>query len=228
MVSKAIKQIHQIEVTSRCNLRCVYCPSPNLGRPKVDITDQQFEAAIEWTLYYQRQGTQGELNLAGIGESTLHPKFVEYVKYARGILGPKQRLLIATNGLLLTDELCAQLQPYNLRIWVSMHRPEKAVYAIEAAKKYGLFESAAVDAATNPVDWAGQVDWPVDQRLTDTKRPCDWLRNGMVMVMADGRITSCCLDASGVGVVGTIEDDLTTLQTKPYKLCETCYFSSDV
>jgi len=30
------QQIHQIEITSRCNLRCKYCVHPHMERAKVD------------------------------------------------------------------------------------------------------------------------------------------------------------------------------------------------
>lgn len=42
------------------------------------------------------------------------------------------------------------------------------------------------------------------------------------MVMADGRITRCCLDGTGVGVLGHINQDLDSLYTSAYLLCATC------
>jgi len=119
-----LREIHQIEITSRCNLKCVYCPSYKLPRPKLDMTREHYEQALDWAKFFQAQGTQTELNLAGIGESTLHPNFVEYLWLARQKLGPKQVLLFATNGLLMTDALAKEIQPLEPRVYVSMHRPE--------------------------------------------------------------------------------------------------------
>ena len=67
-----IRAIHQIEMTSRCNLRCRYCAHPTMARVKADMDDATFAKALLWA----RQLPSHELNLAGIGESTMHPEFV--------------------------------------------------------------------------------------------------------------------------------------------------------
>lgn len=219
---RPITSIHQIEISSRCNLRCVYCPSRNLDKPvaegghdraKEDITVPTFRRALEWAAYFEDLGTQGELALTGLGEALLHPNFVEFVRLAREAL-PENRITFSTNGILLTEELVEQLAPYRPEIYVSLHRPERAKGAIDAAAKHGLLAAVNASFATLAFDWAGALDWQVS--IPEDSVVCEFLRTGWSVVLADGRITTCCLDASGDGVVGHVFDELGSLSLKPW------------
>ena len=222
---RAVTALHQVEITSRCNLRCIYCPSPAIvggkypNRPAVDMTREHFLRSMEWARFYVHQGTQWELNLAGIGESTIHPEFADFVRLAREAVGPRVTLIFATNGIVHDEAMVKAIAPYDPHVVVSLHRPEKAGPAIEVYKKYGLFKGVSADPSMSANDWAGQVAWHNSGR---TLR-CQWLQDGKVMAMADGRITTCCLDASGAGVVGHVADPIDTVRLKPYELCRKCY-----
>ena len=216
---RPLTSLHQIEITSICNLRCSYCTWPKMPRPKVHMARETYGKALRWVRHFRDLGTQTELNLAGIGESTMHPDFVEYIRLAREAVGPHIRLVLATNGLLVTDEMAEALKPYDLRIWVSLHRPEKAGPAIEILKRHGLLNGFSADPSTASINWAGQVEYHVSAR----RGPCDWLTQGWAMAMADGRITTCCLDATGAGVVGTLDDAPDSIRTRPYGLCKDCH-----
>jgi len=218
---RSITTMHQIEMTSICNLRCSYCTWPTMPRPKVHMSRETFLKALDWVSHFRQKGTQGELNLAGIGESTIHPDFVGFLALARKALGWNHRIVLATNGLAMTDELANAIRPYNPRIWVSLHRPEKAGPAIEILKRHNLIEGVSTDPAQASIDWAGQVDYHVSAK---TGR-CDWLAEGWVMAMADGRVTTCCLDATGAGVVGTVESDPEEIRIQPYSLCDGCHLT---
>lgn len=221
MTDWPIRSLHQIEITSNCNLRCVYCPSPNLGRQKVDMTRSHFLRALEWVKHFVAQGTQVELNLAGIGESTLHPNFIQFVMLAREALGWKHKLHFATNGLMMDRALAEAIAPWRPSVAVSMHRPERAKGAIDALREFGLFEGAASDAATNAVDWAGQIEWGLTTQ--NFGAPCDWSHQGWAAVLSDGRISSCSMDSDGSGVFGHVSDQIGSLRGKPYKLCKNCH-----
>jgi hypothetical protein len=214
----ALREIHQIEITSRCNLRCRYCPSPKLPRPKVDMTEDTFKRTLEWVRVFSARGTQTELNLAGIGESTMHPDFVRFVFLAREALRPDQPVVVATNGLLMTDELARELQPSGIRVWVSLHRPEKAGPAVEHLKRYGLLSGVSADPSLAAIDWAGQVNW----HRSSARMACPWVKGGWAFVLSDGSLSRCCIDASGVGVFGHVNDVVTDMETSPYVLCRTC------
>lgn len=218
-----ITGIHQIEITSRCNLKCVYCPSPLLGKPgyraKQDMDMATYARTLELVNRFVRVGTQTELNLAGIGESTIHPAFIEYVRLARAALGWNQRLTLATNGLALTESMVQAIKPYDLRLYVSMHRPEKAGLAIDLARKYGLYEGASADPSLAPNDWGGQVKWVNNS----PKLECPWLSQGWVSVFSDGAIGSCCMDATGATIIGHVNDDISTLRNAPSTLCQKCW-----
>lgn len=216
---RPVRDIHQIELTSRCNLRCKYCPSPHLPRPKMDMTMDVFEKALALVKHYVKIGTQTELSLTGIGESLMHPNFLEMVGAAREAIGPNRPLVITTNGLLLDDKMCNALAFFNPQVYVSLHRPEKAGPAIEAAKRAGIFFGANPAPSTSAFNWAGQVNWHVSAPRTK----CEYLRSGWAVVLADGRVTTCCLDADGSGVIGLVDDAPSSLMMKPYKLCETCH-----
>jgi hypothetical protein len=190
------------------------------------MTRATFERALDWcvALNDRRDDRMGELSLTGIGEALLHPEFVDFVALAHKRL-PGHPLVFSTNGLLLTEDLCAQLAPYRPKIFISLHRPEKAGLAIQAAKRYGLFEMANPAPVLSAFDWAGQVkNWFVSA----PPMVCDYLKLGWGVVLVDGRITTCCLDASGKGVVGHVDDPIESLTTegtglKPYELCQSCH-----
>ena len=226
---RPLTAIHQIEVTSRCNLRCVYCPSPKLdkpadegghGRAKIDMAIDTFERALEWAAHFQGAGTQGELSLTGIGEPLLHPEFPEMLRLAREAL-PDNDLVFSTNGLLLDRAMCEAIAPYRPKVYVSLHRPEKAGPAIELAREYGILSGHNTASVLSSFDWAGQVDWHVSAPSS----PCAYLAFGWGVVLSDGRVTTCCLDASGVGVVGHVDDEIGSLSVKPYGLCGDCHMT---
>lgn len=225
---RPVREIHQIEVTTRCNLHCQYCPSPRLdvpkdkggyGRKKEDMSWETFEQSLKLVKHYCSLGTQGELALTGIGEAVMHPRFVDMVAASREVIGFTRVLTFSTNGLLLDDALCERLKPYRPEIYVSLHRPEKAGPAVEAAKRAGLLAGTNVSAVTSSFDWAGQLKWHVSA----PKIPCEYLRVGWAVILASGSIVHCCLNATGESPIGTIWDDPDTLKMAPYSLCKTCH-----
>ena len=231
-----VTALHQIEITSRCSLACFYCPWPSMPRPKLDMDGLTFVRALEWVRHFVHETrTQRELNLAGIGESLIHPDFVEYLCAAREACGPEVRIIFATNGVypqfkVAKDDAkgyydacrayAEQMRPYKPVVWVSLHRPERAAIAANAFRDAGLLEGMSADPTLNAMDWSGQVKWFNSARAGQL--PCQWLREGKVMAMADGRLTTCCYDASGVGVVGHVRDPIGTVKVQPYSLCGTC------
>lgn len=237
---RPIEQIHQVELSSDCNLRCVYCPSRTLDRPlDQDVTDgggygrakeliseAHFHRALEWAANLPNQG---ELALTGLGEALLHPQFVEFLAAARKAL-PDNLITFSTNGILLTDELCAQIAQYRPSVYVSLHRPEKAKGAVDAARKYGILAGVNQAFATEAFDWAsipgaGGLEWDVS--IPKDTVVCEFLRSGWSVVLADGRITTCCLDAEGAGVVGHVNDEIGSLSIQPWEgkkqSCSACH-----
>lgn len=238
-----VTALHQIEVTSRCDLRCVYCPNPKLARPKVDMTVEHFERAISHAARFYHAETQVELNLAGIGESTLHPLFPQFIILARDLM-PAIRITFATNGLTLSslhpiiqaqkviteqqrhagrimDALLYAKRGGQVAVYVSLHRPERAGLAVEVLRDAGVLVGVSGDPSLEADDWAGQVKW---KRSFQQRRICDWLKTKRVICLADGRISTCCLDASGVGVIGHVNDDPESWNPKPFSLCKTCQY----
>lgn len=216
-----VGSVHQIEITSRCNLRCRYCVHPTMARSKEDMSPKTFARALAWVSLFVENGTQGqELNLCGIGESTLHPLFCTFVKVARDALGQERDLVMATNGVGVTEEHAQAMAAARMRVWVSLHRPEKAGPTIELLKKHGVLAGVSADPAIASVDWAGQVAWHVS---APTKLPCPWLRDRKVMIAADGSVLTCSFDGSGAGKLGTVWGSVEAMRVAPYSLCEGCH-----
>ncbi len=138
---------------------------------------------------------------------------------------PDSFICFSTNGLLLDDEACAHLRDHRVAVFVSLHRPEKAGPAINAARRAGILADTNASAATSSFDWAGLLadKWAVTAPTT----ACAYLRHGWGVVLADGRVTACCLDATGAGVVGHVDDRIGSLSIGPWgdeKVgCEACH-----
>ena len=222
-----LRAIHQIEITSRCNLRCKYCVHPTMAREKQDMTEPTFRRAVEVAeiLFYQHG--HRELNLAGIGESTMHPQFLDFLNYARRHMPEEVDLILATNGVEVDDLLAEAMAtavrgfPGKTKVWVSLHRPEKAGPAVMALRNVGLLAGVSADPSILPVDWAGQVKWPVHNPQEGTV--CPWLRDGMAMVASDGSVLQCCFDGSGASCIGGIWDGIGEQDVQSHSLCMKCH-----
>ena len=212
-----ISRIHQIELTTMCNLRCRYCPHGKMQRKKEHISLDTFLRALEWVKYFDLQGTQPELSLTGIGEPLMHPMLEELLVCLRGVY--KGAVLLSTNGILMTEEMGAMLAHYGVWVYVSTHRPEKAGPAINICRRRGIFAGSNTAFADSALDWAGQVDWEVSAPQMD----CKYLGDGWGVVLVDGRITTCCMDAEGAGLIGNVEEVPYSIGMHPYSLCKSCH-----
>lgn len=87
-----------IEPTDMCNLSCTYCPRRSM-KDELGFMDYGLYTKLidEINSYHDR-----ELVLFHRGESLLHPQFLDMVRYAKGRVG---KILLATNGTLLTPEI---------------------------------------------------------------------------------------------------------------------------
>lgn len=226
---RPLRSIHQIEIATYCNMMCPYCAYPT----QVELRQQKrmlmaratFVRALEWAVALNdaRDDTRAELSITGIGEALLHPEFVDFLALARAAL-PRNPLVFSTNGILLTEEYCAKIAPYRPRVYVSLHELKAAGPAIQAAKKYGLLANVNPSPATSAFDWAGQVK----HFVSAPPMVCEFLRSGWGVVLVDGRITTCCLDASAKGVVGHVDDPIESLTVpgtgiRPFSLCGPCH-----
>jgi len=180
-----------------------------------------FEQAINWVKHFCRQGTQLEVNLFGVGESTMNPNLVKMVEYARNRLPIRQKLHLNTNGILMTPELAKELKKARIsEIDVTYHGNARVTAnTIRILMAEGIAGQLSVDPVTRPNNWAGQVDW----LEPDYSYPCPWLGRGQAMVMSDGNVTRCCIDAFATGLMGTIFDDLTEMVIESFDLCYSCH-----
>lgn len=92
----------EVELTSRCNLACRFCPQTRLSRPKGDLGLDELEALL---------GRVGDfvflLNFSGFGEPTLHPGLFDAVRLAKSKGIP--RVEIETNGTRLDEAFLDEL-----------------------------------------------------------------------------------------------------------------------
>lgn len=225
---RPVTALHQIETSSECQLSnwCSYCIHSQLGREKKAMTMDIFERALAHVDHYvNKELSQDELNLAGVGEPTLQPLLVEMVKKARAVMG-NSWLNLTSNGVAWTEELAQGLAPYlsthhghKAGVFISSHIPKKAKTAIDLCRKYGMLIAISHDPAENTIDWAGQVDV---EHTAATNRECPWIRQGRVMVSSCGYALTCCMDIAENSKLGHVNDPVGTWVTKPWSLCSSC------
>lgn len=214
-----VREIHEIEFTSVCNLACVYCPHPQLQRPKRHMLGDTFDRVLEQLEHLCVAGTQGEVSLTGIGETTLHPEFYDWVCEIRRVIGFDRKLVMSTNGLTMTRLMAKFLRVQQMDVYVSLHRPEVAGKAIQLLREAGCrhgHNHAFVDSA---LDWAGQVEW----MNTAPKTVCQYLQQAWVAVREDGEINTCCMDAHSKYPLGSVFDPIGSLTTSVTDLCAGCH-----
>jgi len=221
MKSVPIREIHEVELSSACNLACRYCPHPKLEREKAHMSWDVFERTLNHIDYYCRQGTQTEVSLTGIGEAILHPSFIEMAIHVRKVLGWDRPMVLATNGVALTEEHAEAIAGLRIVTFVSLHRPEKAGPAYELLKKHHATIGKNTAFVDSSIDWAGQVKW----HASAERRPCTYLGAAWAVVRQDGAINACCMDAHSKHRLASVWDEPGTLMTRPIGLCSACHLT---
>lgn len=217
-----VKTINSIEVSSLCNMSCQYCPAQAQGNHReVGLMSMDtFKKAMRMVEKCVANRTQMELNLFGVGEPLLNPDLCDFVRLARQTLPFSQPIHLNTNGKLVTREIAAKLKAAGVtHIDITAHEAYSAANAIRIFRSLNIEGQISIDAITQPNDWAGQVEW----FKSELSYQCPWLHRGQVMIMSNGDITTCCIDAFGRGIVGTVDDNLEDLDLKPFELCQSCH-----
>lgn len=229
-MSRPVKAIAALELSSRCNLHCPWCahgPSGAMKRPKQDMPEAVFVESLGLIRHFVKAGTQGRVQLECTGESTLHPRLGEYALRTRVVIGTERGLYLTTNGLLVDEQLCRLLAAAAVEVCLSLYRDGepgldgtlavKQKQASQMLERHGILRQRTNQPLATPMNWAGQVDWP------DHGGPvCPWLACGEVVVFSDGRIGPCGFDAAGVGILGRVGDAPETLHVRETPLCRKC------
>lgn len=104
----------QLEVTNRCNLRCIMCTRNQMRRPVGDLAFEHFRTVAD-----QCSTEPGAvLLLYFLGEPLLHPRLDEMVAYLASVrhrADPPLKFGVQTNGMLLTRQRAAALVRAGLR-----------------------------------------------------------------------------------------------------------------
>lgn len=211
--------IYQIEVSNICSLKCNYCPHPRQERRKGLMSFDTFRKCVD---LYKMCDNRNNLRLHNFGEVLLHPQLPAFIRYAdeRGI-----KCSFFTNGL------TTKKTPFSREFWLNLadHGLETVDFSAhelptEEFQKIvgGVINIGRVfDPKTRTLGtWAGQTGPPE----TPSLEPCLFERMNAVVVLWDGRISSCCLDVEGQ-MRGLHIDDLLSgklYRFAPISLCNNC------
>ena len=123
-MSKPILWVVGLEPTNNCNFKCPMCWSQNPKlhppRPRGFMSWRLFTKVIdELAEYSQESKRMVALCMNYGGESMLHPRYEDMIRYANS----KNRFCLRaiTNASLLTPEICKTLIDCNVSVTVSIH-----------------------------------------------------------------------------------------------------------
>ena len=182
-----------------------------------------FERCI-WVL--KQLGQTTDLGLHHFGESTTHPKLVNYIALlnTNGITP-----FLNTNGDFMTDTLISKLASVRLQnLMISGHMErEKRVAIYNKCSAAGIPSNWQCDMIEENglLDLAGQIQLktPPKPFLTNPAVQCGFLRKELGIVLWNGDLTACCIDYEGYGIFGNIFDEnVLDLKPTPFSLCQTC------
>jgi hypothetical protein len=224
LIRHPITDVHELELSSLCNLACVYCPHPVLKRDKANMGWEVFERSMLHVQHYVDAGTQTELSLTGIGEAILHPRFGEALSMCREVIGPERRLVVSTNGVAMTAEIAKQFAQAGVMAFVSLHRPEVGAPALMELARAGVWVDKNHAFVDSSIDWAGQVEWS----CSAPRHQCGYLTRKWAVIRQNGSVDACCQDAHDLHPIGSVWDTPGTWHTHITPLCASCHLSAPV
>ena len=217
-----VSTINHVEVSSLCSNKCRYCPSSKVAdhRKTGLMTMETFKKVLGWVDVLVEKGTQTEINLHGIGEPTLNPLLPEFIRLMRDHLPMKYGVHFNTNGNHMTDELAERLKVAGISsISITLHDLEVAANCVRILCNHRIESDVSIDSVLRPHDWAGQVDW----LKANYTYPCPWTASGMVMVLWDGDVITCGIDAFATKRLGSVYGNIDAVDVVPFELCKKCH-----
>ncbi len=214
-----------LEITTRCQLRCAHCPRPPGGE------DMPLSRVQEALTVLQAAGVQ-ELGLQHLGEPLLHPDFPAIL----GVACRQFRVTLISNGLPLApavNSIILAAQPQ--RVTVSLDASHRAAAGAEAEERVlamvrrlrrerdlrgldgpavaiqAVADASLVADTARLADWRAAADavalcsrvWPDLPVAVPADEPCPVAFRHLV-VRVDGRMHVCCADAAGELTVGNL------------------------
>lgn len=209
-----MKRIYAIEISNKCNLTCNYCPHKIQKRQKGFMNLEDFKQ----TLTLVKELKQDKLTLHNFGEPLLHPQLEEFIKLSKEVV---PNVNLSTNGVLLTRDKAIKLKEAGLdELYFSEHNKALTKKVIDACEGLNLLKSVRSNFWH---DWAGTAPLKKDEIIVKVN-PCVFLKYNWVAVLWDGRVSSCCMDVEGIGVIGHInEENILTKNSKVFNLCKNCH-----
>jgi hypothetical protein len=234
-----VLRIIAIELTNKCNIKCLHCPQGHLPIEFGFMSEETFRKCLTFTDGYT------ELNWRG--EPTLHPDLVRFAGIAKQSR-PNLRLGFHTHGLGLTRETFRELVREGLDwLHVSLHSVQSCeqykrarewnqelnsplfVYADTDTTQEKLI---AISAGLSPnefhhdqnANWAGYLtaNRIIQNDPANVWAQCPFPQQSVCIAAWDGSINGCCWDFQGKHRIGHV-DELAGLQhSGPYELCPKC------
>ena len=185
-----------LETQSYCNLRCPNClrqtnPAKSRFRDGQPIREEMpTEKVHDLVDQASKLGYRGTVQFQYYSEPTCDPRLVSFVRYAKG---KGMRTEIATNGTLLTDELCMQLDGVadKIVIGIANRKPQRYWMARFRRTEVSVF-------LDRPEAWAVTHFSPQNERLQAMIRKninttCHIPRKYLI-IQYDGEMSLCCDD----------------------------------
>ncbi|KPA10460.1 Radical SAM domain-containing protein, partial [Candidatus Magnetomorum sp. HK-1] len=125
-----------IEITNHCNIKCIICPhGHDLIKNKGYMSFKTFQKIIDEA--YTNNLKLRKIGLQGIGESLLHPEFIEMAKYGKS-KGFFQQL--TTNALFLTPSKADEIIDSNCldRVEISFDNNAENYNKFKGGKVYDI------------------------------------------------------------------------------------------
>lgn len=137
-----------IEVTSVCNMRCDFCPSPRLKRPRKLMSWDVFKAAAD---QIAELGLKLPVQFQVMGEPTLHPEIWRYLDYCaeKGL-----RVLFFTNGAHIDRHIAEICKRDNIEaLVISLQTPDAESYRLRHFDKpFDEYKAGVVAAVRHIVE----------------------------------------------------------------------------
>ena len=228
-------RIYQMETTNYCNAKCDYCPHKDMTREKGFISLETVQKVIDNC----KKEDQQYIALHHMGEPLLHKEIYTICKMFKEANIETE---FSSNGLLLTAEVLCNLDKAGLGLlriamdylyetkvdkiydafeeFFANSKPSMKIY-IHTVEGNDLsnFEKFPINVMSKPKDnWAGQIE---GQSTLTKGNECYFLNYNYGVVLWNGDIVNCCLDADGKDIIGHI-DDISHLKTKCFSLCKDC------